>query len=282
MEMTDDGLMLGCGTLLARMTRDPAGEAALDLEGAEDRILTLLALAYGGTVPASVMGHIRRAAEYWCKGDKSLAQINLALARLPRLDDEEAMFRLFLADRLIADGLSSTALMKTFNLDQKSEVEKFNPYQPRVSAGSGKESGRWTSSGKAGRDANLVFIQNTHSDAFNRIPWDQVPEGFKLGEGSAEPFVYFIDGDVRPKDFPNLFNTAKDGGFSTIGDETFGAVANKGQAVTGATLFTDQAVIAFDGSHVVKFSPSFEGDGLIITLNKDHTITIVQSPQQNP
>jgi hypothetical protein len=47
------------------MRYDATGKPEIGVTGAEERILTLLALAYGGTVRSAVLDHIRRAARIW-------------------------------------------------------------------------------------------------------------------------------------------------------------------------------------------------------------------------
>ncbi|MGH6867644.1 MAG: hypothetical protein ACREDA_01970, partial [Methylocella sp.] len=71
--MTERELLLGTGTLLAKMAED-----GLRLEGEEERILTLLTVAYRRDVPAATLGSFRRAAKHWQSGDKCLAAIHLA------------------------------------------------------------------------------------------------------------------------------------------------------------------------------------------------------------
>ncbi|MGH6838379.1 MAG: hypothetical protein ACREDT_06200 [Methylocella sp.] len=73
MTVTEQGLLLGDGTLLAKMADD-----GLRLEGEEERILTLLAVAYGRNIPAATLGSFRRTAKHWQSGDKCLAAIHLA------------------------------------------------------------------------------------------------------------------------------------------------------------------------------------------------------------
>ena len=46
-EIGDDGLVLGAGTILARMTGESSGEPTLGLEEDEDRLFALLTAAHG-------------------------------------------------------------------------------------------------------------------------------------------------------------------------------------------------------------------------------------------
>jgi hypothetical protein len=109
--------------------------------------LALLAVAFGKSVPVHVIGNLRRAAEQWSRGDKCLAHIHLAFAGLPQID-EDCAARLALADEALRMGVTPRALFKALGLDSAAlDALKFNPDQPRVPAGSGRESGRWTSDG---------------------------------------------------------------------------------------------------------------------------------------
>lgn len=75
MTFTDEGLVFGAGTVLAKRRPD----RALALDGEEERILALLAVAYGRSVSPQVIGNIRRATREWANGDNCLAHIHLAL-----------------------------------------------------------------------------------------------------------------------------------------------------------------------------------------------------------
>ncbi len=67
--MTVEGLMLA-GTVLARMGRDRNGAPALVIDGGEERILALLALAYDRPIGAAVLGNVRRASSNYDKYDE--------------------------------------------------------------------------------------------------------------------------------------------------------------------------------------------------------------------
>jgi hypothetical protein len=149
MTFTGEGLALG-GTILAplRHGRDGAPEIAID--GAEERILALLAVAYGKTALPGILGNVRRAARYWHRGENDLAAIEIALSGLPPLlNKEQASARLFLGEQLLAEGLSPRELIKICGLDPASlDFLKagYNPDQPRVHSGN-PDGGQWTSEG---------------------------------------------------------------------------------------------------------------------------------------
>jgi hypothetical protein len=147
MTFTEDGLVLGAGTVLAKVGLDPCDRPETTLNEVEERIAALLAAAYGTTVSRFALDHIRRASDQWGRGETCLALIHLAYTGLPKLEDpEEASFRLFLADRALNHGATPRELLKAFGIDPESFdllKARFNPAQPRVPAGHGLESGRW-------------------------------------------------------------------------------------------------------------------------------------------
>ena len=145
MHLASEGLVLGAGTLVVPAD---AGRRLSGLRGQEARVLALLSAAYNRAVPLSVLGNIERAAKSWSEGNDSLAYIHLAHAGLPELQDPaEAAHRLSLADGLMKAGGSPRAIFAILDLDPTSidALEKrYNPAEPRIPAGSGRISGRWT------------------------------------------------------------------------------------------------------------------------------------------
>jgi len=143
---TEAGLVLGAGTSVAPIRRDGEGAETLDLSG-EDRILALLTAAFSAPVNAAVLIKLRHASKLWGQGDKSLAQIHLEHLRLPKLENGEQAFRLFLADQLIASGHSPRDLCNALGFDLPKGLRKFSPDQARDGHG------RWTSGGGGGESA---------------------------------------------------------------------------------------------------------------------------------
>ncbi|MGH6800482.1 MAG: hypothetical protein ACRECZ_03520, partial [Methylocella sp.] len=141
MTVTEQGLLLGEETLLAKMA-----DGGLRLEGEEERILTLLAVAYRREVPAATLGSFRQASKHWRGGDKALAAIHLAQNGLGKLDEDGA-YRLSLAAELIDAGMTPRELARELGFELPADLIKYVPDQPRVPAGSGRESGQRTSSG---------------------------------------------------------------------------------------------------------------------------------------
>lgn len=137
MTVTEQGLVLGAGILLAKM-----GEDGLCLDGEEERILTLLAIAYRGDVPGAALGTLRRVSKHWQGGDKCLAAIHPAQSSFPEIG-EDAATRLSLAAELIEVGMTPRELARELGLNPVPfDVSKYDENQPRVPAGSGRESGQ--------------------------------------------------------------------------------------------------------------------------------------------
>lgn len=167
-EINDAGLVFGAGTVLARMTRNQGGEPVLDIDADRQRIFALLAAAYGRTVSPDVFRHIEGASEQWRRGDKALANIRLAFARLPRLETRADAFRLFHAEDLLERGVSPRALMLTFGFDlAAADLAKYDPNQPRVPAGNGRQSGEW---GDGGGASKPVEPAHTHPASVTITP----------------------------------------------------------------------------------------------------------------
>ena len=140
LEITDEGVLLGAGTLLA----------GLALDGEEARILAVLSAAFACAVSPQILDILGKAIALWKGGEKFRAQLHLTYARLPPLTEEQA-FALCAADELLKEGMTPRALTKGLGLDPAAldALEKYNPDQPRVPAGSGRASGRWGSGGAA-------------------------------------------------------------------------------------------------------------------------------------
>jgi hypothetical protein len=93
-------------------------------------------------------GRYARVAKHWHGGDKCLAAIHLAQMGLPGIG-EDAAYRLSLAAELLDAGVAPRELAQELGFDPPAGLLKYDPAQPRVPAGSGRESGEWTTSGDA-------------------------------------------------------------------------------------------------------------------------------------
>ena len=88
------------------------------------------------------------AAKSWRDGDDALAAIHLAHAALPRpVDPDEAARRLFITDAFIKSGTSPIGILQALGLGGsyvEAVAKYYNELEPRVPAGNGILSGRWT------------------------------------------------------------------------------------------------------------------------------------------
>lgn len=145
LHFSPDGLVLGAGTILL-----PAvGHRRLaKVEGEQARLLALLSATYGRAIAPSVLGNIERAAKSWRDGDDCLAAIHLAHAAWPQPDDpHETARQLFIADAFIKAGTSPIGILQALGLDGayvETVAKYYNELEPRVPAGNGIFSGRWT------------------------------------------------------------------------------------------------------------------------------------------
>jgi hypothetical protein len=171
--ITEDGLVLGAGTVLAKRRMDRWDRSALAIEGQEEHIVTLLSLAYGRIIDPSVMVHIERASLACSQGDTCLALIYLAYTGLPALPDEKlGSYRLFLADAILSTGVSPRDLLIGCGLDPAPlNVLRagYNPNQLRVPAGQ-PDGGQWTGDNREG-DAETRSNGNSIKPISSMIAW---------------------------------------------------------------------------------------------------------------
>jgi hypothetical protein len=200
--------MLGAGTLLARPR---AGERALAQDDEGPRILALLAAAHGRSVSPRILDNIRKALGLWRRGEKCLAQLHLSCARLPPLTRDAQAFALFVADELLKDGLSPRALMKGLGFDPTplDLLEKYNPDQPRVPAGSGRESGQWTSSEGGGNSRQQYAQASDPPPPLRTIQPDATYESEAGAKGSLEYWRKQPTEEIIPSLKPGLDESLK-------------------------------------------------------------------------
>ena len=139
--MSDTGLTLGRGTLLARCLPNIAQYNLGDVDA--ERLVVLLSAVHGRPVDPTIVTCVARAAARWHAGERALAQFELAFARLPPLHGDADAFRLFVADALIGDGMAPRALLRALGF--AIDVEKYDGDQPRVPAANGRASGEFGS-----------------------------------------------------------------------------------------------------------------------------------------
>lgn len=149
MRFADEGLVFGAGTVLAK---SGAADREISIDPGEPRLVALLVAAHLNRPTADALAHLRKAAQRWSEGDKALAAMHLTLSRLDRLERPESdAHRLFLADELLEAGVEANTIVEAILAGDPAfkRLQKYDPDQPRVPAGSGRTSGQWTSTGDA-------------------------------------------------------------------------------------------------------------------------------------
>ena len=156
--MSEDGLVFG-DIRLAKM-----GDEGLCIDGEEERILTLLAVAYGDHAPRAPLDVLRRVSQFWQSGDKCLAMICLEQGGFRKLD-KDAVYRLSKAAGLLDEGVAARGVVQALGLSPfLTDFSKYDPDQPRVPAGNGRESGRWMEAGGSAADDSKDISVHSYPD----------------------------------------------------------------------------------------------------------------------
>jgi len=117
LRLTDKGVVLGKGTVIAALQDRPEGGTGLAIDGKEPRILALLSLARQELVDEDkVLGCLATASRALQKGDTALAAIAISHLGQPRLEDERLAKRLGIASIKLAGGVHPSDLMKAYGL----------------------------------------------------------------------------------------------------------------------------------------------------------------------
>jgi hypothetical protein len=158
MRFTDEGLVLGAGTVLAK-----CGAAARDIsiDPSEPRLRALLTAAHLQSPTHESLAHLRKAAQRWSEGEDALAAMHLALSGVDRLQQPEAdARRIFLAEGLLNAGFVADDITRAVKEGDTAliRLQKYDPDQPRVPAGSGRSSGQWTSGDDGSPDTTKPLV----------------------------------------------------------------------------------------------------------------------------
>lgn len=135
------GLVLGYETVLVR--RWGEGYA---LANDADRLLCLLSVLRRRPESPKSLQAFDRALASWTDGDKALAHLHLAFAKLPIVDTVDDAWRLHQAGVLIDLGMAPRALAKELGLEPAgpSLSKRYDQDEPRNPPGSGRAGGEWT------------------------------------------------------------------------------------------------------------------------------------------
>ena len=198
-----DGLVLGANTILAKRKHD----GALALDGEEAKLLTLLSVAHGRPIGASVLKVFRRASDCAKAGDTCMASMHVALALPAIRDPADASRRLFIVNGLLAKGVAARDVWTALEFDPApldALDKEYNTNQPRVPAGSGRPSGRWMRDGTtpeaktpppsvAARIARQIGTQTTETSALEaeaELPMVESPAWLALLSRIAPPTAF--------------------------------------------------------------------------------------------
>jgi hypothetical protein len=147
MDFDDGYLVLGAGTRLAKVDR---GEMS---PRERARLLALLAAAHRRPIGPSPLRYVQLAPRAMREGDVPLAHMHIALSGLGKMaHPQEDARRLFIIDALMEGGVEPAVILKGLGVesaDGGSPLERYSPDQPRVPAGNGRPSGRWTNGDSA-------------------------------------------------------------------------------------------------------------------------------------
>ncbi len=199
MKITEVGIVLGPGTVLAPARTDGRGRPLIALD--EARAAALLATTFERG-PAPLMAPLRRAVDLFNAGEPALAQFHLIFAGAPPCDTPEATLRLFVAEEMLSCGVDANDLLKLqgfapveFSGTTAHGVRKanFNPLQPRDGRGWWTSGGGAQSFSGAGADAEAVaepaaFRGGRRGRAISRLlEWLRSLRGKGANEGEVPP-----------------------------------------------------------------------------------------------
>jgi len=225
LRLTDRGVVLGKGTVIAALIDHPGG-TALAIDGQEERILTLLSVARQELVdPDRILRGLQTVSRALQKGDTSLAAIALCQLGQPPLTDERLAKTLTWADNRLAKGRPALTLLKMQGLLRET-ITFGKIYTQHVPAGNGRQSGQFApkDSSVAGmtpeqKKAELDKLNDAHDKALLAAhtygEGTPLPPGYrqvtdpdelaKLGitQGDLSPSESGMMAEVFVKDGPN-------------------------------------------------------------------------------
>jgi hypothetical protein len=262
-------LELGAHTVLAKTDASASGD--------DDRRLTaLLSVAYGPTVAAGALGHVRAAIARRRAGDPTAADLHLALSRLDRLrHPEDASRRLFMADGLMRGGVSPEEIMEVLQEGAVggAGVSKYSPDQPRVPAGSGRPSGQWSGGADAASalpDQPSDHTSSTVSEA--NAPASAPTPAAQAATGDAVDATY-VSPAPAAAELPSLSELSA-GAADALGDFIAGVV---GIEAAPAIITVGGAVAVFS----LAFIPTNKGpQGQWVTLGGPGNLSYYQNPDE--
>jgi hypothetical protein len=248
MRFSPEGLVLGAGTLLAA-----AGESARDVSvnPVEPRLTALLTAAHLRRPTAQALTHLRKATECWRTGDDALAAMHLVLSQVDRLRQPDSdAHRLFLADGLLKNGADAGAIVDALESGGAAFDElrkRYNPDEPRVPAGNGLTSGRWTTSDGSPQSPSAEVNPETVT-----------PVGNTKGSYQGPDACYRAKKDCQ-------INVRQASAADPSHDIRYFGFFNQRSQAEGACLLIDFGV---DQAHVLRQGGVLYPDGGVVIINK--------------
>ena len=173
---TETGLLLGADTVLVAfdtaLGKTDAGPGLAP--SAHDRLVGLLAVAGRGHIGEATLLQIGQAIDDWRKGEKALAAIRLAFAKLPRVHDADDAYRLFLADKALDAGLRPHELLEELGYATALRPLLKYPGQPRNPAG--RPTGGQYANGRSGDPASASIVPAFLDTRHKYEPPDTLPD----------------------------------------------------------------------------------------------------------
>ncbi len=270
MQFSEKGLALGAGTVLAAAN-------ASRLAKTDPRLAFLVRVAHSRAPSASALAHLSKAVRRWSDGDESMARMHV----VGRLQHPEAdARRLFLAEALLDAGLAPDELLKAVaTRPADADLAKYNADQPRVPAGNGRPSGRWTTSGATPgaptattartRDGGRVPPRGSRASTQGRTAPNPTPLAPRNGPAPSNP---------KP---PSATTVASVAGATAAGGSIGAGVdlgAMSGRALTALTTFVAGLAPAAALGVGLSLIPMDIPAGRWVSIAGPGDISIFQSP----
>lgn len=145
-----EGCRAGRTSLLKHAAGAQAHAGRLDL---------MLAIAFRQRVPRAAFSQFLSAVENSRRGEQALANLRLALSGLSQIRDvHDLPERIEKVEILLSGGMEPEDVLAALDLDEEADFRKYDQAQPRVPAGSGPESGRWTSGSSGGAASSAAAV----------------------------------------------------------------------------------------------------------------------------
>jgi hypothetical protein len=129
--LCDQGVVLGCGTVIAPLIELQGGRFGLKVEGRAEEILALLSVARGAPTPTQVLDRLNGVSQALQRGDKALAEIGLALIGQPALPGRAAAVALAKTAAALQAGIDPRILRIAAPLEKASPDDPKHPGWPK-------------------------------------------------------------------------------------------------------------------------------------------------------